>query len=150
VLGNYHVVDAEVSRSAQPQPADFPFVLANFKSTLDLQDEDEDIVEQNELTPLKVLAGNISDLEIYARGLFTLARMMNIIEAAKLAPKPMLVHCKNGWDRTGLFVAFWRVLVDGWTCDAAWAEAKEYGYHWFNFGLTKVWKQFRRQYEAKP
>lgn len=54
----------------------------------------------------------------------------------------LYVHCKNGWDRTGAFVAFWRVLVDGWDKATAWAEAIRLGLHehvWL--GLVKLWSQ---------
>jgi protein tyrosine/serine phosphatase len=52
-------------------------------------------------------------------------RAMKII----LSPEyqPVFVHCQAGKDRTGLVVAVYRVLVDGWTVDDAIAERKAYG-----------------------
>jgi undecaprenyl-diphosphatase len=36
----------------------------------------------------------------------------SIIEIASAAPKPILVHCKAGADRTGLFCAVWQYEID--------------------------------------
>ena len=38
------------------------------------------------------------------------------------ANQPVFVHCRRGADRTGLAVAAYRVVVMGWTADAAAAE----------------------------
>lgn len=43
----------------------------------------------------------------------------------------VLVHCLKGVDRTGYVVAAYRVLVQGWTIDAACAEWKEKGRSWW-------------------
>jgi protein tyrosine/serine phosphatase len=148
---NFHWLDGQVARSARPQPADYPFVLANFNSMLDLEGESADIAEQDKLTSLRVFAGDISDWEIYwpwSWGGLKLSKMMNILAMAKTALKPMLAHCLHGIDRTGLFIAFWKVLECGWTPEAAMAEAKSLGYRWYvNFGLNRVWKEFVKQFK---
>jgi protein tyrosine/serine phosphatase len=47
-----------------------------------------------------------------------------------LDPKnqPVFVHCHSGRDRTGVIVAVYRVLVDGWGPKQAYKEAKKYGF----------------------
>lgn len=40
---------------------------------------------------------------------------------------PVYVHCEAGQGRTGVFVACYRIRVQGWTVDAAIAEAKAQG-----------------------
>ncbi|MBC7478239.1 MAG: tyrosine-protein phosphatase, partial [Pseudorhodobacter sp.] len=49
---------------------------------------------------------------------------------------PVLVHCHHGADRTGLIVALYRMVAQGWSRDAAAAElvAGGYGFHpiWAN------------------
>jgi protein tyrosine/serine phosphatase len=42
---------------------------------------------------------------------------------------PIFVHCAGGRHRTGLAVAIYRVAVERWAKDAAWAEAKERGFY---------------------
>lgn len=57
-----------------------------------------------------------------------------IIDALKLiqqAPKPLLIHCVHGSDRTGTIVAAYRIVFEGWTKEEAIKELLEpkYGFH---------------------
>ncbi len=49
---------------------------------------------------------------------------------------PTLVHCQQGSDRTGIVVALYRILYQGWSREAAIDEMEHggFGYHdlWFN------------------
>lgn len=50
------------------------------------------------------------------------------------------VHCTHGQDRTGLVIGCYRVLKQGWTKDAAWAEMLQHGFHPELLGLTLFWE----------
>lgn len=52
------------------------------------------------------------------------AEVLAIIEKA---PKPVLINCRAGVDRTGLIAAAYRILVQGWSAKAATAELD--GFH---------------------
>lgn len=57
-----------------------------------------------------------------------------VISALKIiqeSPKPVLIHCKHGSDRTGCIVAVYRMAFMGWEKDKAIEEFKSggYGYH---------------------
>lgn len=54
--------------------------------------------------------------------------------------QPVLVHCKHGADRTGLMVASYRVVVQGWSKQAALEEMKRGGY-----GFHPVWRNIERR-----
>jgi tyrosine-protein phosphatase SIW14 len=41
---------------------------------------------------------------------------------------PIFVHCEDGRDRTGTMIAFYRVVVMGWTIKDAYNEARVIGY----------------------
>lgn len=41
---------------------------------------------------------------------------------------PVLMHCKHGQDRTGLIAAMYRIVVQGWTKEAAIAEMIQGGF----------------------
>ncbi|MHC4714577.1 MAG: fused DSP-PTPase phosphatase/NAD kinase-like protein [Planctomycetota bacterium] len=47
---------------------------------------------------------------------------------------PVFVHCQHGADRTGMMVAIYRIILQGWTKDAAVREMTEGG-----FGHHKIW-----------
>ncbi len=57
--------------------------------------------------------------------------------------RPIFVHCKNGWDRTGLVVGAYRVWVCGWTKDRAETEMLARGFHRELKGLEKCWEGLR-------
>ena len=58
----------------------------------------------------------------------------NIIDALKAiadAPKPILIHCRHGSDRTGVVVAMYRIVFQNWTKEEALDELMNggYGFH---------------------
>jgi len=53
------------------------------------------------------------------------ARVLEIIEAPESGR--VLIHCKDGVDRTGMIVALHRMTYEGWTTDQAMAEAERSG-----------------------
>ena len=60
-----------------------------------------------------------------------------ILDAIERAPKPVLVHCTHGEDRTGLVVALYR-MRRGAPVDAAYADMVRHGFHPYS-GLWKAW-----------
>lgn len=53
------------------------------------------------------------------------------------------IHCEHGQDRTGLFVAMWRMRVDGWTKQQAEDEMLKNGFHKSLRGLWSYWKNIK-------
>jgi protein tyrosine/serine phosphatase len=58
------------------------------------------------------------------------------------ARQPLLVHCRRGADRTGVMVAIYRVVVEGWTKADAIDEMTRGGY-----GFRPVWQNLVRYVE---
>ena len=79
---------------------------------------------------LKVVATN---LQLFNVNIITKKiNEQNIYEALKtinLAPKPILVHCKHGADRTGAVIAFYRMVYQYWSADKAIEELIKGGHH---------------------
>ncbi len=126
-LKNLHKVSADVYRSGQPDERDFAALKAlGLKSVLNLRrhhsDEDElkgiDLV----LYELPLNAGSIKESEI-----------RSALQVIRNAPKPILIHCWHGSDRTGAVVAAYRITEQGWSVEEAIRELKqdEYGHHSF-------------------
>lgn len=53
--------------------------------------------------------------------------------------QPILLHCKHGADRTGMMVAIYRIVVQGWDKKTAIAEMKQGG-----FGYHTIWSNLER------
>ena len=53
--------------------------------------------------------------------------------------QPVLVHCQHGSDRTGTMVALYRIVVQGWSKEAALDEMTQGGY-----GFHPLWQNLRR------
>lgn len=56
---------------------------------------------------------------------------------------PTLVHCTHGADRTGMMMALWRIMYQGWTREEALAEMIDGG-----FGFHAVWANIPRYLRA--
>ncbi len=71
------------------------------------------------------------------------------------ANQPVVVHCKHGADRTGLVVALYRVIVQGWSKEKALKELKRFGFHSVWKNLKTTFKRidiaaFKRKLKATP
>lgn len=55
---------------------------------------------------------------------------------------PVYIHCFHGADRTGMFVAFYRIIFQGWSKKAAIEEMKQFGSHWWHSSLIQYIKKF--------
>src|SRR5579864_3086095 len=109
-------VDSVLWRGPRPQAVDFATIKEQFKSVISLEGMAEDEQEMVELAPVPVISCPISFKEIYFSGLNP-AKLDMILSEIGAAPKPLLVHCQHGEDRTGLIVAVYRVKVCGWPKD---------------------------------
>lgn len=127
-LGNFHKVSDDVYRAAQPDHADMLMLeQLGVRSVLNLRDfhSDRSALAGTGLQPLAVpmSASSVGRAEIVA-----------LIKALAAAPKPVLVHCWHGSDRTGLAIATYRIVFQGWTKESALDEMRHGG-----FGFHERW-----------
>jgi protein tyrosine/serine phosphatase len=68
-----------------------------------------------------------------AAGEVTVKDIENCLRIIESSPKPVLVHCWHGSDRTGIIVAAYRIVYEGWSVDEAEKEFRDdtYGHHEF-------------------
>jgi hypothetical protein len=66
--------------------------------------------------------------------------VVSALDELDRAPKPVLVHCEHGEDRTGLLIGLWRVR-HGSIAFSAWGEMRAFGFHQSIIGLTEVFER---------
>ena len=130
---NFHKVNENIFRSAQPDEDEFESLhtIYGIRSVLNLRDSSRDrkiidIINRKHLSPVITLydfpldTGNISADELY-----------KILTVIRDAPKPLLVHCWLGSNRTGCVIAACRIVFENWSVEDAIAELEkpEYGHY---------------------
>ena len=116
-------------RSAQPEAEDWPALRDRYgiRTVIDLRGNSPDaawaVAERNfcaengiRLMKLPIGPDRLTDAEL-----------RTIVETVS-DPKsqPVLVHCELGKSRTGVVIAAYRIVAQGWSCDAVLAEAGRY------------------------
>jgi uncharacterized protein (TIGR01244 family) len=71
------------------------------------------------------------------------AKIRAFLDMMGTAQRPVFVHCMAGRDRTGLEIAVYRIVVQGWSREDALRELYAHGYHWGLFpGIARYLKSF--------
>ncbi len=114
--GNFHAIThGEAYRSAQLDRDELEYYIKryNISSILNLRGENPDALWYKE--ELKVSAEhNVMhyDIALSASRELTNEEVQKLMEIFKSSPRPILVHCQGGADRSGLAAAMWKVIVD--------------------------------------
>ena len=127
--GNFHLVSDGIYRSGRPDEAGIQ-VLAQMgvKTIIDLENDDDAVALEQGWAQ--------------AAGIGFISQPMNgladpnddqvnqtLAEIDDPANRPVLVHCLQGKDRTGLIIALYRVIYEGWTPQAAHDEMLSLGFN---------------------
>ena len=127
---NSYRVSPELYRSGQPDEEGFRTIeQAGIKSVLNLReyhsDDDEAAGTRLKLLRYPVAAGSVTEEDI-----------LNILNLLRTAPKPVLVHCWHGSDRTGITIAAYRIVEQGVSVEEAEKELTDdrFGHHEFWYG----------------
>lgn len=103
---NFHKVSKTLYRSAQPNEKEMKELQAfGVKSILNLRN----IISDKQET--KKTSLNLIEIPIRTKKI-TYQNMVNALKAYNSAPKPVLIHCRRGSDRTGCFVACYRMIFE--------------------------------------
>jgi protein tyrosine phosphatase (PTP) superfamily phosphohydrolase (DUF442 family) len=122
-LGNFARIGPGLFRGAQPTRAGFAALQkAGVRTIVNLRTSRKDHVLLKSF-----------DFEYYhirCRAWWpSTARIAEILSILKAAPAPIFIHCLHGSDRTGLVVAAYRIVEQGWTREQALAELRGFGFH---------------------
>lgn len=119
--GNFHAITAgEAYRSGQLDSSRLAYYIKkhNIKSVLNLRGNvasDGHSVAQWYLDEKRVSAEHgAKHYDIYLSSTSEPEKedVAKLMEFFRTAPRPVLIHCKSGADRTGLIASMWKVVVD--------------------------------------
>lgn len=121
--GNFHaVIDGELYRSAQLNRTQFARVIRTYgiKSILNLRGPNpREPWYEDEVDIAHMMNVEHYDYAISARRIVLPRQVGDILAIIRAAPKPILVHCSAGADRSGLIAAIYLVKVHGVNVDIA-------------------------------
>jgi protein tyrosine/serine phosphatase len=133
ILYNFHwVLPAEAARMAQPWAGGTgPFLQKHgIKALINLRGRNDDLNWwKKETAALKARGIAHFDAMLDSRRLPTREMLAQLLPAFAAAPRPLVVKCSGGQDRTSLAMAIYLLHRDGWTAlDAARAQFSRFPY----------------------
>jgi protein tyrosine/serine phosphatase len=115
--GNFHpVTSGEAYRSAQLDQDEFEYYIHKFgmRSVINLRGNNAgERWYEEEINTCQKLGTNHYDLGLSAGRKPSSGEIQALLNLFETAPRPVLIHCKAGADRSGLAAAIWLVVVDG-------------------------------------
>lgn len=137
LLGNKHeVVPGQFYRSAQLGPAELQsYVQAHHIHTvLNLRGDNTGAPwYDDELAASKALGVEHLDFRMSASHVLKKDEALSLIALMRDAPKPLLIHCRSGADRTGLASALYVAAI---AKQAEWRAEKQL---WITYGHIPLW-----------
>jgi protein tyrosine/serine phosphatase len=130
ILYNYHTVTPDVARSAQPYLgfASGFFTQAGIKSIINLRGENPDWSWWRREKALAASLGLAhADIRMSSRLIPARATLVLLFDVFDAVPKPILLKCSGGQDRTGLASGLYLLHAKGW---GALEEAKGHLRFW--------------------
>lgn len=138
-------------RSAQLKGETFKNVITekNLKSVVNLRGERKNSAwYTGELELCKAAGLTHVDIDIGLGELPSPASIQKLVETLETAPRPMLLHCRAGADRSSLGAVFYVHLVEGKPLEQAEAEQMTWRYGHFGMGDARYINEFFRLYHA--
>lgn len=124
-LPNFGKVSTNLYRGGQPEPKGYEALAAlGIRTVVNLRSAHEDVLPagaglRDISIPMKAETPHLDDVRTFLRIVSTPTNL------------PVFVHCRRGSDRTGLMVASYRIVVEGWDKAKAIEEMKHGGYGFF-------------------
>jgi protein tyrosine/serine phosphatase len=153
--GNFHeVVPGEFYRSAQPSGADIAYYAKTYgiKTVINLRGASKKGSQWyvDEIRESKALGLNHVDFAMSAARELNATQMADLTRIMRDAPKPILVHCMSGVDRTGLASVLYLQQIAGVDEETAeWQLSLIYGHFSIPFvnrayAMDESWEAFEK------
>lgn len=148
---NCYRLSPKLYRSGQPGNDGFKALeKLGLKSVLNLREYHND-ASKAEHTGLRLYRMKL------AAGKVTRKELMDCLLIISSAPKPILVHCWHGSDRTGIVCAAYRIVMQNWTSEKALEELMDerFGHHQSYYSnLAELikntdWQAFKEEFRKK-
>jgi len=124
-LGNFYRIDEGVYRSEQPESESAESLqvlgIGEILNLRQFHSDDDELEDAGfRLNSVAMNAGEVTE-----------AQIIEALRIIKDKEAPVLIHCWHGSDRTGVTVAAYRIVFNGWTKAQALDEMVNggYGYH---------------------
>jgi len=144
VTGNVHVViPNEVIRSASLSESQLQNLIAthHVKSIINLAPQEANAPTELEISTRSHI--NYFPLSMYAHGLPPIAILKQLTALITMTPRPVLIHCRQGADRTGLAAAIALILTTRATPAMI---QKQYSLRYGAISPTSIGKQVMHYY----
>lgn len=123
---NFHAVtEGEAYRSAQLDSERLAYYVREYgiKSVVNLRDAHPgEAWYEEEVAACRALGIEHYDVRLRASARPKDQQIALLLQAFEEAPRPVLIHCKGGADRTGLAAAMWKIVVNRKSKDEARAQ----------------------------
>ena len=149
---NFHpITDGEAYRSAQLSGADLENYIQqyNIRSVLNLRGSSEGLPWYQEEIKTSSRRNVVHyDIALSAEREPSPRDVQKLMEIFSAAPRPILIHCKAGADRSGLVAAMWKVVVDKQSkAEAEKQLSLKFGH--ISFGKTEAMDRFFRSWNPE-
>lgn len=142
-ISNAGKISAELFRGAQPSLESLAGLQSlGITTIVDLRREDSEQVAK-ERTRAEKLGMRFVHIPVGGFATPTAEQMAEFLALFRETPAPrVFVHCQYGRDRTGVFVAAYRIAIEHWTAEQARDEMHVFGFH-------SSWHPAMAEYVAK-
>jgi uncharacterized protein (TIGR01244 family) len=141
----FEVVSDELIRGPEPKPEDFQTLKQlGVKTIVDLRLNKNDAAREEALAKKAGIDYLHIPVGCSAPDDETIRKFLDLV--ADPAKQPVFVHCWQGVDRTGMFVALYRRTAQDWTFDQAYKEMRDHHYKWY----LPFLRSFKKTVETFP
>jgi tyrosine-protein phosphatase SIW14 len=144
-LPNFHQVNAELYRGAQPMAGGLQTLKEiGIKTIINLRhDAAQTRTEADEALRLGLRYYSVPMPDLRLPRDEIIQQVLGIINTRE--NHPVFVHCHHGNDRTGTIIACYRISRDGWTATKAREEAEKMGMSWAQLRMKRYIDKFSKR-----